>query len=99
MIGAQSNLGAQDVIDGEGANGDSDGSEVARPPRGCSNVIAGGCPAFFRFCSSFLAASMVLSRFLSLGAVGGVSGSSLSDPNADANKEEMLIASSACRLW
>ena len=96
MIGARRNRGFQDVMEevSEG-DADSDGSVGPRPSLGSSKVIEGGCPIFLRFCSSFLVSPISLSRFLSFGAVGSLSGSSLSESSADASSAEILIASSA----
>ena len=92
MIGAQSSRGFQDVVE-EVSDGDddSDGSDGGTPPLGSAKVIVGGWPTFGLFITSFRHGPVL---FLFLGAVGGASGSSMSESRADASKAEISIASS-----
>ena len=97
-IGPRRNRGFQDDNEEVSENdGESEGSEGPLPSRGGSEVIAGGWPTFVRFSSSRLAAPIALACSMSLGAVGCMSGSSLSEPIADARRAGILTASSACR--
>ena len=97
MDRGQRNRGFQcDVEEVTETDDESEGSDGASPSLGRSKVIACG-PAFVRFLSNLLAAPIELACFLSLGAVGGMSGPSLSVSIADARRADMLIASSECR--
>ena len=95
-VGAHSNRGFQDDIEEVSEKDDeSEGSSGALPPRGSSEVIAGGRPTFVRFLSIRLGDPISLACFLSLGAVGCMSGSSMSESSAGARTAEILMDSSS----
>ena len=95
-IGARRNRGVQDVIEGEGGMAIQTAQRGPVHPSEVRRLYRADVPIAFVFAEVSWPLPWFCHVFV-VRAVGGVSGSSLSDSNADANKADMLIASSACR--